>query len=59
MRSRYRLMGMCCSHWKRTLRAGPGGSGQGLVYAWGTNYDYQVGNGRRGSVAVPTSAGAD
>ncbi|KAI0262866.1 regulator of chromosome condensation 1/beta-lactamase-inhibitor protein II [Gloeopeniophorella convolvens] len=35
-------------------RAGPGGSGRDLL-AWGTNYDYQVGNGRRASIAVPTT----
>ena len=34
--------------------AGPGGSGRDL-FAWGTNYDYQVGNGRRASIAVPTT----
>jgi len=34
--------------------AGPGGSGRDL-FAWGTNYDYQVGNGKRGSIAVPTT----
>jgi hypothetical protein len=33
--------------------AGPGGSGRDL-FAWGTNYDYQVGNGKRASIAVPT-----
>lgn len=34
--------------------AGPGGGGRDL-FAWGTNYDYQVGNGKRVSVAVPTT----
>jgi hypothetical protein len=34
--------------------AGPGGNGRDL-FAWGTNYDYQVGNGRRASIAVPTT----
>ncbi len=34
--------------------AGPGGSGRDL-FAWGMNYDYQVGNGRRASIAVPTT----
>ncbi|KAI0303365.1 RCC1/BLIP-II [Multifurca ochricompacta] len=35
-------------------RAGPGGSGRDLL-GWGTNYDYQVGNGKRASIAVPTT----
>jgi len=35
-------------------RAGPGGGGRDLL-AWGTNYDYQVGNGKRASIAVPTT----
>jgi len=34
-------------------RAGAGGGGRDLL-AWGTNYDYQVGNGKRASIAVPT-----
>ncbi|KAI0282735.1 regulator of chromosome condensation 1/beta-lactamase-inhibitor protein II [Russula brevipes] len=33
--------------------AGPGG-GRDLL-AWGTNYDYQIGNGKRASIAVPTT----
>jgi len=42
-------------------RAGPGGGGRDLL-AWGTNYDYQVGNGKRASSAVPAAletAGGD
>ncbi|KAI0255373.1 regulator of chromosome condensation 1/beta-lactamase-inhibitor protein II [Lactifluus subvellereus] len=35
-------------------RAGPGRGGRDLL-AWGTNYDYQVGNGKRASIAVPTT----
>ena len=35
--------------------AGPGGGNGRDLYAWGTNYDYQVGNGRRASIAVPTT----
>ncbi|KAI0003218.1 regulator of chromosome condensation 1/beta-lactamase-inhibitor protein II [Russula compacta] len=35
-------------------RAGPGGGGRDLL-AWGTNYEYQVGNGKRASIAVPTT----
>ncbi|KAH9952201.1 RCC1/BLIP-II [Amylocystis lapponica] len=41
-------------------QAGPGGAGRDVL-AWGANYEYQLGNGRRGSVATPTvleSAGA-
>src|SRR5882762_8873450 len=34
--------------------AGPGGGGKDL-FVWGTNYDYQLGNGKRTSVAVPTT----
>jgi hypothetical protein len=34
--------------------AGPGGGGRDLL-AWGTNYDYQIGNGKRASIAVPTT----
>jgi Regulator of chromosome condensation (RCC1) repeat len=34
--------------------AGPGGGGRDLL-TWGTNYDYQVGNGKRASIAVPTT----
>ncbi|OBZ75617.1 Protein FMP25, mitochondrial [Grifola frondosa] len=38
-----------------TMRlAGPGGVGRDVV-AWGANYDYQLGNGKRGSVAIPTT----
>lgn len=36
-------------------RAGPGGGGGRDLLAWGTNYDYQVGNGKRASIAVPTT----
>ncbi|KAI0315840.1 RCC1/BLIP-II [Amylostereum chailletii] len=35
-------------------QAGPGGGGRDLI-AWGTNYEYQLGNGRRTSVAVPVT----
>lgn len=35
-------------------RAGPGGGGRDLL-SWGTNYEYQVGNGKRASTAVPTT----
>jgi len=35
-------------------RAGPGGGGRDLL-GWGSNYDYQVGNGKRASIAVPTT----
>ncbi|THH13845.1 hypothetical protein EW146_g6425 [Bondarzewia mesenterica] len=35
-------------------QAGPGGGGQDL-FAWGSNYDYQVGNGKRTSIAVPAT----
>lgn len=34
--------------------AGPGGGGRDIV-AWGANMEYQLGNGRRGSVASPTA----
>ena len=34
-------------------RAGPGGGGRDVV-AWGANFEYQLGTGKRGSVAVPT-----
>ncbi|KAI8998804.1 RCC1/BLIP-II [Trametes punicea] len=33
--------------------AGPGGGGKDVV-AWGANFDYQLGNGKRGSVPTPT-----
>lgn len=33
---------------------GPGGLGRDLV-AWGTNHDYQLGTGKRSSLAVPTT----
>ncbi|TCD65403.1 hypothetical protein EIP91_002702 [Steccherinum ochraceum] len=33
-------------------RSGPGGGGRDLL-AWGANQDYQLGNGKRGSVASP------
>ena len=39
-------------------RAGPGGGGMDLL-AWGTNYDYQVGNGKRASIAVPATLAID
>ena len=39
-------------------RAGPGGGGMDLL-AWGTNYDYQVGNGKRASIAVPATLTID
>ena len=35
-------------------RAGPGGGGRDVV-AWGANFEYQLGTGKRGSVAVPTT----
>ena len=35
-------------------RAGPGGGGRDVV-VWGSNYDYQLGTGKRGSMAVPTA----
>ncbi|KAH9057653.1 RCC1/BLIP-II [Lactarius vividus] len=41
-----------CAH------AGPGGGGMDLL-AWGTNYDYQVGNGKRASIAVPVTLGTE
>ncbi|KAI0807193.1 RCC1/BLIP-II [Fomes fomentarius] len=34
-------------------RAGPGGGGRDVI-AWGANLDYQLGTGKRGSVATPT-----
>jgi len=34
--------------------SGPGGGGMDLL-AWGTNYDYQVGNGKRASIGVPAT----
>ncbi|PCH38606.1 RCC1/BLIP-II [Wolfiporia cocos MD-104 SS10] len=34
-------------------RGGPGAAGRDIV-AWGANYAYELGNGRRGSVATPT-----
>ncbi|KAI0670555.1 RCC1/BLIP-II [Trametes maxima] len=33
--------------------AGPGGGGKDVVM-WGANFDYQLGNGKRGSVPTPT-----
>lgn len=33
-------------------RAGPGGGGRDLL-AWGNNYERQLGNGKRSSIAVP------
>lgn len=33
---------------------GPGGLGRDLV-AWGLNHDYQIGNGKRSSLPVPTT----
>jgi len=38
-------------------RSGPGGGGMDLL-AWGNNYEHQLGNGRRASVAVPESVTA-
>jgi len=35
-------------------RGGPGASGRDLM-AWGANYEYQLGNGKRGSAATPTA----
>lgn len=35
--------------------AGPGGGSGRDLFVWGTNYDYQVGNGSRASIAVPTT----
>jgi hypothetical protein len=32
-----------------------GGSGGRDLVAWGANYDYQLGNGKRGSVPSPTT----
>lgn len=32
--------------------AGPGAGGRDVL-AWGANYEYQLGNGRRGSLATP------
>lgn len=29
------------------------------LLAWGTNYDYQVGNGKRASIAVPAALGTE
>ncbi|KAI0831122.1 RCC1/BLIP-II [Trametes gibbosa] len=34
-------------------RAGPGGGGKDVV-VWGANFDYQLGNGKRGSLPTPT-----
>ncbi|KAI0055499.1 RCC1/BLIP-II [Artomyces pyxidatus] len=34
--------------------AGPGGGGKD-VFVWGTNYEYQLGNGKRTSAAVPAT----
>ncbi|OCH95595.1 RCC1/BLIP-II protein [Obba rivulosa] len=34
--------------------AGPGAGGRDVL-AWGANYEYQLGNGRRGSLATPTT----
>ena len=34
--------------------AGPGGGGRDLL-AWGANYEFQLGTGRRGSVATPAA----
>ncbi|EMD38580.1 hypothetical protein CERSUDRAFT_113764 [Gelatoporia subvermispora B] len=36
------------------FQAGPGAGGRDVL-AWGANYDYQLGNGRRGSLATPTT----
>ena len=35
-------------------RSGPGGRGRDLL-VWGANQDYQLGNGKRGSLASPTA----
>ncbi len=35
-------------------RAGPGGVGRDLL-VWGANQEYQLGNGKRGSIASPTA----
>ncbi|ETW85478.1 Chloroperoxidase [Heterobasidion irregulare TC 32-1] len=35
-------------------QSGPGGGGLDL-FVWGTNYEYQLGNGKRTSIAVPTT----
>ncbi|THH33021.1 hypothetical protein EUX98_g1164 [Antrodiella citrinella] len=35
-------------------RSGPGGGGRDLL-TWGANQDYQLGNGKRGSLASPTA----
>ena len=35
-------------------RGGPGAAGRDLL-AWGANYEYQLGNGRRGSSASPVA----
>lgn len=35
-------------------RAGPGGGGRDVV-VWGSNFDYQLGTGKRGSMATPTT----
>jgi hypothetical protein len=37
-----------------TLSRSGGGGGRDL-FAWGANYDYQLGNGKRGSLASPTA----
>ena len=29
------------------------------LLAWGTNYDYQIGNGKRASIAVPATLGSE
>lgn len=35
-------------------RSGPGGAGRDLL-VWGANQDFQLGNGKRGSLAAPTA----
>ena len=35
-------------------RAGPGGAGRDLL-VWGANQDFQLGNGKRGSLAAPAA----
>lgn len=39
-------------------RSGPGGGGRDLI-AWGANSEYQLGNGKRGSLASPTALHAE
>ncbi len=39
-------------------RSGPGGGGRDLI-VWGANSEYQLGNGKRGSVPSPTALQGD